>query len=109
MRMMKTVMRFASAVSILGWQSSLPLSKVSVEVRMNNNTSLRFLTWGTALAALGGAVLLSGEDAGVPDVVARAPFTFHVPTDRRPEPARSFNLPHREAPAAARHGSSGAR
>lgn len=108
MRMMKSVMRFAAGVSTSGWQSLPPLSKVSVEVRMNNNTSLRFLTWGTALAALGGAVLLSGEDAGVPDVVARAPFTFHAPADRRPEPAHGFKLPHREAPPAARQGSSGA-
>jgi hypothetical protein len=108
MRMMKSVMRFASGVSTLGWQSSRPLSKVSVEVHMNNNTSLRFLTWGTALAALGGAVLLSGEDAGVPDVVARAPFTFQAPDERRQETPHGFKLPRRDAPAAARHGSSGA-
>lgn len=34
---------------------------------MNNMTSLRFLTWGTAAAALGSAVMLSGKDDGTPD------------------------------------------
>lgn len=34
---------------------------------MNNMTSLRFLTWGTAAAALGSAVMLSGKDDGIPD------------------------------------------
>ncbi|GAB4557588.1 MAG: hypothetical protein Tsb007_17270 [Rhizobacter sp.] len=32
-----------------------------------NRVSMRALTWGTVLAALLGAFLLAGEDAGVPD------------------------------------------
>lgn len=36
-----------------------------------NRLSIRFLTWGTVLAALLSALLLAGEDAALPDA---APF-----------------------------------
>lgn len=36
-----------------------------------NRVSIRFLTWGTVLAALLSALLLAGEDAALPDA---APF-----------------------------------
>lgn len=36
-----------------------------------NLTSIRLLTWGTALAALLSAILLAGEDAALPDLTAR--------------------------------------
>ncbi|MEO8151783.1 MAG: hypothetical protein ABI605_01850 [Rhizobacter sp.] len=36
-----------------------------------NLLSIRALTWGTVVAALLSAVLLAGEDAGLPDLTQR--------------------------------------
>jgi len=65
-----------------------------------NMTSLRFLTWGTAAAALGSAVMLSGKDDGRPDFfverraavastlrLMKKPSTLGVNGHKAPSPA----------------------
>jgi hypothetical protein len=71
---------------------------------MNNNTSLRLLTWGTAIAALAGAVLLSGGESGVPELVAH--HHFDLGQSPRVE-SKAFSATRRNAPPAANTHSSG--
>lgn len=44
--------------------------------------TIRVITWGTAVASLLSAVVLAGEDAGLPDLTLRA-WGTHQSTPRR--------------------------
>jgi hypothetical protein len=71
-----------------------------------NMTSLRFLTWGTAAAALGSAVMLSGKDDGTPDFFVE-PRDNGGPALRLMKKPTTLTVPGRKKPAAAGTQSSG--
>jgi hypothetical protein len=67
--------RFCAVRSPYGLDFLIRLpSEVSVNV-----FSIRALTWGTAVAALLSALLLAGEDAGLPDLSPRSSSSQSVP------------------------------